>query len=127
MEKQNMFDSLAKECDDVGQAIIVARIFEDYARQVDRQNKNLWRALIVCIVTIVLLVSCMVGAVLYVQNNAQTMLNDALWSALNTVTEIGVTQETTTTTTQTVEGDSATINNVEGEQYNDNATNAGGD
>ena len=33
---------------------------------------------------------------------------------------------TTETTTQTIEGDTATINNVDGEQYNDNATNGGG-
>ena len=39
-----------------------------------------------------------------------------------------VIEETTTTetTTQTIEGDTATINNVDGEQYNDNATNGGG-
>lgn len=41
----------------------------------------------------------------------------------------GVQIETTTTeeTTQSVEGDSATINNGEWEQYNDNATKNGGD
>ena len=33
---------------------------------------------------------------------------------------------TTTTTEQTVEGDSAVINNVDGEQYNDNAVNGSG-
>ena len=33
----------------------------------------------------------------------------------------------TTTETQSVEGDSATINNGEWEQYNDNSTNNGGD
>lgn len=37
------------------------------------------------------------------------------------------TEETTTETTQTVEGDSAIINNVDGEQYNDNAIKSGGD
>ena len=38
----------------------------------------------------------------------------------------GVQIETTTrTTTQDVEGDSATINNVDGQQYNDNAVNGG--
>ena len=38
----------------------------------------------------------------------------------------GVTIETqTTTTTQTVDGDDATINNVEGQQYNDNAVRQG--
>lgn len=36
------------------------------------------------------------------------------------------TTTTETTTTQTVEGDSATINNVEGEQFNDYATKTGG-
>ena len=36
------------------------------------------------------------------------------------------TTTTETTTTQTVDGDSATINNVDGEQYNDNAVNGGG-
>lgn len=35
--------------------------------------------------------------------------------------------QTTTTTTQTVEGDNAEINNIEGDQYNDNAVNTGGD
>lgn len=40
----------------------------------------------------------------------------------------GITIETeTTTTTQTVDGDDATINNVEGEQYNDNAIREAGD
>lgn len=34
-------------------------------------------------------------------------------------------ETTTTTTTQEVEGDSATINNVDGQQYNDNAINGG--
>lgn len=33
---------------------------------------------------------------------------------------------TTETTSQTIEGDTATINNVDGEQYNDSATNGGG-
>lgn len=37
------------------------------------------------------------------------------------------TTTTETTTTQTVDGDSATINNVDGEQYNDNAVNGGAD
>lgn len=36
------------------------------------------------------------------------------------------TTTTTTTTEQTVEGDSAVINNVDGEQYNDSAVNGSG-
>lgn len=43
--------------------------------------------------------------------------------------EYTVTESTVTTTTQEVEGDSAEINNVQGNQYKDNATHneAGGD
>ena len=68
----------------------------------------------------------MVGCCIWAVVNAQTIANEAMIEALNTVAEIGVTQETTTTTTtQTVDGDSATINNVDGEQYNDNAQNGG--
>lgn len=47
-------------------------------------------------------------------------------AAIHRILEEGVvieetTTTTETTTTQTVDGDSATINNVDGEQYNDNA------
>ena len=47
-------------------------------------------------------------------------------AAIHRILEEGVvieetTTATETTTTQTVDGDSATINNVDGEQYNDNA------
>lgn len=38
---------------------------------------------------------------------------------------VQIERTTETTTTQTVEGDAATINNVDGEQYNDNAVNGG--
>ena len=45
--------------------------------------------------------------------------------AIHDILDAGVVVEewtaTETTTTQTVDGDSATINNVDGEQYNDNA------
>lgn len=51
-------------------------------------------------------------------------------AAIHRILEEGVvieetTTTTETTTTQTVDGDSATINNVDGEQYNDNAVNGG--
>ena len=51
-------------------------------------------------------------------------------AAIHRILEEGVvieetTTATETTTTQTVDGDSATINNVDGEQYNDNAVNGG--
>ena len=87
----------------------------------DRQNRRLWIAIIVLAASMVVMAGCMVWAV----TNAQRLANDAMWEALNTVAEMEVVSETTTTTTQTVEGDSATINNVDGEQYNDNAVNEG--
>lgn len=51
-------------------------------------------------------------------------------AAIHRILEEGVvieetTTTTETTTTQTVDGDSATINNVDGEQYNDNVVNGG--
>lgn len=51
-------------------------------------------------------------------------------AAIHRILEEGVvieetTTTTETTTTQTVDGDTATINNVDGEQYNDNAVNGG--
>lgn len=55
----------------------------------------------------------------------------ALLACLLTVAFLGVLasgiqiETTTTTTTQEVEGESATINNVDGQQYNDNAANGG--
>ena len=85
----------------------------------DRQNRRLWIAIIVLAASIVVMAGCMVWAV----TNAQRLANDAMWEALNTVAEMEVVSETTT---QTVEGDSAIINNADFEQYNDNAVNGGG-
>ena len=47
--------------------------------------------------------------------------------AIQDILDAGVVIEETTTTetTQAVDGDSATINNVDGEQYNDSARNGG--
>lgn len=93
------------------------------AAEVAQKYKLLVRAVIALAFGFFIMVGCCIWAVV----NAQTIANEAMIEALNTVAEIGVTQETTTTTTQTVDGDSATINNVEGEQYNDNAQNGGGE
>ena len=92
------------------------------AAEVAQKYKLLVRAVIALAFGFFIMVGCCIWAVV----NAQTIANEAMIEALNTVAEIGVTQETTTTTTtQTVDGDSATINNVDGEQYNDNAQNGG--
>lgn len=92
------------------------------ASEMAQKYKLLCRAVIALVIGFVVMAGCMVWAVV----NAQQIANDAVLEALNTVAEIGVTTETTTTTTQSVDGDSATINNVDGEQYNDSATNQGG-
>lgn len=93
------------------------------AAEMAQKYRILVRAVIALAFGFFIMVGCCIWAVV----NAQTIANEAMIEALNTVAEIGVTQETTTTTTQTVDGDSATINNVEGEQYNDNAKNGGGE
>lgn len=93
------------------------------AAEMAQKYRILVRAVIALAFGFFIMVGCCIWAVV----NAQTIANEAMIEALNTVAEIGVTQETTTTTTQTVDGDSATINNVEGEQYNDNAQNGGGE
>lgn len=62
----------------------------------DRQNRRLWIAIIVLAASMVVMAGCMVWAV----TNAQRLANDAMWEALNTVAEMEVTSETTTTTTE---------------------------
>lgn len=91
------------------------------ASDMAQKYKMLCRSMIALVIGFVVMAGCMVWAV----KNAQKIANEAVLEALNTVAEMEVTQETTTTT-QTVDGDSATINNVDGEQYNDNAVNEGG-
>lgn len=114
-------EEIIPEKEMVKSAVGVSRVMADAMEKYDKQNKRLWTALIACIVTIAL----MTGVVVYAILHGQEILTKSLENALNNIAEIGVTETTTTTTTQTVEGDSATINNVEGEQYNDSAVNGG--
>lgn len=105
------------------QAVETARVMGDAIQKQDTENRRLWKALIACIICIGVMACCMVWGVA----NAQKIANEAMMNALNTVADMEVVGETTTTTTtQSIEGDSATINNVEGQQYNDSATNNGG-
>lgn len=106
----------------VEQSAAVSRMMADVLQRHEHENKRLWAALIVLALAFFVMAGCMVWTV----QNAQRVANEAMLNALNTVEEMEVTEETTTTTTtQTVEGDSATINNVDGEQYNDNASKGG--
>lgn len=104
------------------QAVETARVMGDAVQKQDTENRRLWKALIACIICIGVMACCMVWGVA----NAQKIANEAMLRALTEVGEARVTEETTETTTQTIEGDSATINNVDGQQYNDSATNNGG-
>lgn len=92
------------------------------AAEVAQKYKLLVRAVIALAFGFFIMVGCCIWAVV----NAQTIANDAVLQALKTVGEMEVVHEESTTT-QTVDGDSATINNVDGEQYNDNAQNGGGE
>ena len=92
------------------------------AAEMAQKYRILVRAVIALAFGFFVMVGCCIWAVV----NAQTIANDAVLQALKTVGEMEVVHEESTTT-QTVDGDSATINNVDGEQYNDDAQNGGGE
>lgn len=107
------------------------------ASEMAQRYKFLCRAVAALLIGFVVMAVCMTWqsvnqqrivteAVTEAIKESQETMNKAMLEALYAVSEIEATTETTTTT-QTVEGDSATINNVDGEQYNDNATNWGGE
>lgn len=101
-----------------------SRLMGDMVQMYDRQNKRLWVALLACVACLVIMSGCMIWTV----QNAQRIANEAMANALEAVAEMEVVTEETTTTVQTVEGDSAIINNADMEQYNDYAArNAGGE
>lgn len=114
-------ESCKGHSDPVTQAAEAGRIMGDMVQAYDRQNRRLWVAVLALAAALLVSAGCMIWAV----TNAQKIANEAMLNALNSVAEIGVTEETTTTT-QTVEGDSAIINNSDFEQYNDNSVNGGG-
>ena len=120
--KDTDWQSFVQETDDVKQAMLLARVANDASEKADRQNKRLWWALTGSILANLVLVIVMVCSMLYVQAYAQEMVDKGLENALKAIAEIQIEGSTTTTTEQTVEGDSAEINNVEGNMYRDNAT-----
>ena len=97
-KNDDMMKELEKEQDTLSQVAVVARIMNDASAQYEKYFKRMWILLIASIVANLLIV----GAFLWYESQ---------WE-----------YETTTTTTQTVDGDSAEINNVEGNQYKDSAT-----
>lgn len=82
------------------------------------------RLRVIAIVATVISVICLCLSIWL--TNAYIEQNGKL-KAIQDILDAGVVIEETTTTetTQTVDGDSATINNVDGEQYNDSAQNGG--
>lgn len=118
------WQSFVDEADSVKQAMLLARVSNDASEKADRQNKRLWIALAGSIIGNVILAIVMVCSLIYMQAHAQEMLNKGLENALQAIAEIQIEGSTTTNTTtgQTVEGDSAEINNVDGDMYRGNAT-----
>lgn len=86
-------------------------------------------SVIAAVISVVCLCACIYqGTVIQRQGGEISALRGEVES-IHKILDSGVVIEetaTTETTTQTIEGDTATINNVDGEQYNDNATNGGG-
>ena len=103
----------------VKQSVETMVLLQETLSHHERENKRLWCAVMALVGCVLVMAGCMV----YTATNAQRMVDDAVWKALNAVGE--VTTETVTTT-QTVDGDSATIYNGDYSQYNDNAVHSEG-
>lgn len=100
---------------------LVAKLLQSH----DVWNKRLWISNIISWAVIAALILClsyqsanMDKAVAEAINEAQETLNEAMIQALNTVADMEVVSETTTTT---IEGDSSTYNEVAGDILNDPA------
>ena len=102
----------------VKQSVETMVLLQETLSHHERENKRLWCAVMALIGCVMIMAGCMV----YTATNAQRMVDDAVWKALNAVGEV----TTTTTTTQTVDGDSAVINNGDWSQYNDGAVHSEG-
>lgn len=89
-----------KDLDATKEAAKSSRIMSDMVQAYDRQNRRLWVAVLALAACLMITAGCMIWAV----SNAQRLANEAMLNALNSVAEIGVTQETTTVTQDTGEG-----------------------
>lgn len=113
--------TLEFEKDTIKQQVEQARLIADALERHEKENKRLWIALLCCIAALML----MAGSAVYAVTNAQRIANEAMLNALNSVAEIGVTQETTTTTVEqdTGEGSGNNVYLQENGTYNE----SGGD
>lgn len=116
-------NTVETEIETAQEAAKSARIMGDMVQSYKQQNKHLLAIVATLALTFVVMTGCMVWAV----QHTQEVANKAVINALKTVSEIEAVGDTTTTatTTQTSDGDNVTFNNVDGEQYNDNATKGG--
>ncbi len=96
----------------------MSRIVADFGERQDRSNKRL---MVLCIIQSFIIV-ILICALMFIAVNGQQALDEAMWKALNAAGNVAV-----TTTEQTVEGDSATIYNVEGDQFTNQTRRAGAD
>lgn len=115
-------------------SVEVSRLLADTLEHHERENRRLWKALIVSMICNIIIAACMVWAVINCQTvvnnaimNAQETFNSALSQALDAVAEIGVTtEETVTTTTVTQDTGEGTGNNVYQDGDNTTYNEAGG-
>lgn len=107
MSNKNVVDveSIRSESDALDQSMALSRIVKALLDDKKREMKHLTVVFVVVMVLSILCTMFTVGTFVYYESQFETQ---------DTIT-------TTTTTTQDVEGDSATINNVEGNQYTDQA------
>lgn len=81
------------EVDFTKEAAQTGRIVADMVQAYERQNRRLWAAVIALALSIVVMAGCSIWCV----TNAQRLMNDALYDALQAVAEVEVVEETTTT------------------------------
>lgn len=114
----------------VEQSAAVSRMMADILQQHERENKRLWTAVIVLALAFCVMAGCMVWTVQNAQRVAteaatqairesQEVMNEAMLTALDTIAEIGVTEETTTVTQDTGEGTGNNVYQQEGGTYNE--------
>lgn len=123
MDEKNELNALEKEKDAIAQAVETSRIMGDLMKYHERENKRLWCAVLALALAFAIMAGCMVWTV----QNAQRVANEAMLNALNTVAEMEVVGETTTTTVTQDTGD-GNGNNVyrsgESATYNEGKANS---
>ena len=106
---ETLMQELSNENDAIRQSVIIGRIIQDTAdktqQAADKAAERSHRIIkwLVCLLALSVIANIVIVSIF--------LWYESQWE-----------YETTTTTTQTVEGDSAEINNVEGNQYKDSAT-----